>query len=90
MLNVNAFNNWFNQNYEVNNNNKIKVKGKNRYLSESDVYYEYHKVVSMACLPLTFTEQDVVNELRVKYKVQTATTNKDSCRDWILSKLKRK
>lgn len=86
MLNKVSFNNWFNQNYEINDNNKIKVKGKNRYLSESDVYTFYNKVISVACLPMNFTEQEVIDEIKAKYKVQNVNP-KQSCRDWIIKKI---
>ena len=62
MLNKVSFNNWFNQNYEINDNNKIKVKGKNRYLSESDVYTFYNKVISDNVLYFDWLSQDKLAE----------------------------
>ena len=86
MLDKNSFNNWFNQRYEINEKNKIKAKGKNRYFTESDVYFEYENSYKSLCMPITFTEQEVVNELRSKYKFQS-NNSKLSCRDWIISKI---
>ena len=41
MIDNKQFNSWFNTNYEIIKGNKIKQIGKNRYLTESDVYSQY-------------------------------------------------
>ena len=67
MINTAHFNKWFDKNYEVTNNNKIKVIGKQRFLTETDIFANYEKVCDDCCLDKDFTPQDVKNELSRRY-----------------------
>lgn len=83
MIDNNSFNSWFNQRYEVTDKNKIKAKGKNRYFTESDVYFEYEQSYKSLCMPITFTEQEVVNELRSKYRQISNVKAPNTIANWI-------
>lgn len=82
MINEQHFNNWFDKNYEINHNNKIKVLGKSRFLTENDIYTKYLELCNNACLPTDFSSNDVKNILVKKYTVQSPATQ-ISCKDAI-------
>ena len=83
MLDKTSINNWFNQRYEINDKNKIKAKGKNRYFTESDVFFDYENSYKSLCMPITFTEQEVVNELKSKYKHVSNVKASNTIESWI-------
>lgn len=83
MLNKNSFNSWFNQRYEITDKNKIKAKGKNRYYTESDVYFDYENSYKSLCMPITFNEQDVQDELRSKYRQISNVKAPNTIESWI-------
>lgn len=78
---------WFNKNYEINDNNKIKVIGKSRYLTEHDVYYSYQQVMSNLGMdyasPVEFN-----NWIATQYKVITKPVKSaNAVSKWIEDKL---
>ena len=77
MLDKKHFTNWFNQRYEINDNNKIKEKGKNRYHSEGDIYFEYIKILNIACLPIDFHENEVKQTIASFYKKEDVDDTQD-------------
>lgn len=79
--------NWFSKNYEINDNNKIKVIGKSRYLTEHDVYYSYQQVMSNLGMdyasPVEFN-----NWIATQYKViNKPVKSANAVSKWIEDKL---
>jgi hypothetical protein len=82
-----ALNNWFNKNYEVNSNNKIKAIGKNRYYSESDIYSAYITVMNNIGMDYA-SGAEFSNWIKTKYSViQTPTKSKSAISDWITNQI---
>lgn len=82
-----ALNNWFNKNYEVNSNNKIKAIGKNRYYSESDIYSAYITVMNNIGMDYA-SGAEFSNWIKTKYSViQTPTKSKSAISDWIINQI---
>ena len=88
MLNKDHFNKWLNKNYEITSNNKIKVIGKQRFLTETDIYANYVKACEYSCLETNFTSTDIKNELVSKYTNQQNAAQQKTCREWILDYIK--
>lgn len=80
------FTSWFNKNYEINENNKIKQIGKNRYFSEKDIYFSFKNVCEMACIEIDFDEKDVSKLIKPLYTTPTQTQTTDPkkiVQDWL-------
>ena len=84
MLNKEHFNKWLEKNYEITSNNKIKVIGKQRFITETDVYANYVNLCENCCLDTNFTTVDIKNELSTKYTQKTiAKPSTNTIKDWI-------
>lgn len=82
-----ALNNWFNKNYEINSNNKIKSIGKNRYYSESEVYSAYITVMNNIGMDFA-SGVEFSSWIKSKYTViQTPTKSKSAISDWITNQI---
>ena len=88
MLNKDHFNKWLNKNYEITSNNKIKVIGKQLFLTETDIYANHVKACEYSCLETNFTSTDIKNELVSKYTNQQNAAQQKTCREWILDYIK--
>lgn len=79
--------NWFNKNYEINDNNKIKVIGKSRYLTEHDVYHTYQQVMSNLGMDYA-TPIEFSNWMATQYKViAKPVKSANAVSTWIEDKL---
>lgn len=78
---------WFNSHYEINDNNKIKAIGKNRYYTERDVHDAYSNM--MRSIGQDYASiKDFTNWISTKYKVVKSTQpNKFAVEDWIKNQL---
>lgn len=87
MFNKENFSKWFDKNYTVNQNNKIKSVKSNRFFSENEICKNYMKMCEDACFDVDYNEQEVINEIQTKYNKQDEKPQK-TCREWLIEQLK--
>lgn len=78
---------WFNKNYEVNDNNKIKSKVNNRFFTEDKIWEIYKGMLESACLDISIKQEEAISAIRRKYKTKEKPTE-NTIKSWIGSVFK--
>lgn len=90
MINRQHFDKWFDSQFEINENNKIKFLGKSRYLTVNDLFHKYKEFCSISFIDDNFTFDDINNIITGKYKVIEDDEPKFTCRDAIVGILSKR
>ena len=80
-----SLNSWFNKNYELNNNNKIKSVRNNRYLTETQLYLAYTNAMDNIGMDYA-SGAEFTNWLHSKFTVPQ-TKSKSAISDWITNQI---